>query len=359
MAKILSYTAALEQILTAFKNQFPDADIAPGSVVYALATAQAAAVAGLYHHQDYIMRQILPDSAEGQYLDRHAYIEGLVRKPAEPAGGTVTLSGQNGTVVPSGLSMAAADGTLFNSLAGGTIAAGVLAVSTQALKGGVAGNIASGAKLTLQSPPPGIDSAALSAPAFTGGSDVESDTALRARVLDKRRKPPAGGNANDYRAWALEMTGVADTFVYPLRLGLGSTSVVVLTSGSGGARIPAQGLLDLVTAHLNDVRPVACPILQVFGPTAKPQAVTTTIAIASGFTFATVQARVVAAITDYIGQLAPLETLRLSKLFRVIMTIEGVDNCAITVPGNDVAASDLGGTSVEMITPGAITVTLA
>lgn len=358
MANILSYQETLDAILTEYKNQLPDADVSPGSVAYALAAAQAAAVAGLYNHQDYISRQILPDTAT-DYLDRHAYIEGLSRKPGNTAAGTVTLTGQNGTVAASGLELAAPDGTLFTTLAGGTIALGVLTIASHAQIAGAAGNIPAATKLTLQMPPPGIDAAALSATAFTGGSDVESDADLRARILTKRRKPPAGGNANDYRAWALEVPGAADAIVYPLRLGLGSVSVVALTSGSGSARIPAQPLIDSVASHINEVRPVGCSIMQVFGPTAKPANVTATITLTAGYTFALVQFSVVAALTDYVGQLAPLATLHRSQLFRIIMGIDGVADCAITVPAADVTAADAGGTSIEMITPGAITVTQA
>lgn len=358
MAKILSYSETLVSILTAFKNQWPDADVSPGSVIYAHAVAQAAAVAGLYSHQDYIARQILPDTATDT-LDRHASIDGLARKPASAAAGTVTVAGQNGTVVASGLEMAAPDGSLFITLAGGTIAGGVLTVAAQAQTGGAAGNIASASKLALQSPPPGIDAAATAATAFTGGADAESAADLRQRILAKRRKPPAGGNANDYRAWALEVAGVDDAVIYPLRLGLGSVSVVVLASGVGSARIPAQPLINSVIAHINAVRPVGCPILQVFGPTAKPTAITAAITLVNGYAFAAVQAAVITAITDYTGQLAPLATLHRSQLFRIIMGIDGVADCAITAPAADVAAADTGGTSIEMITPDAITVTQA
>lgn len=358
MAQILSYQETLASILTAFKNQWPDADVSPGSVLFATAAAQAAAVAGLYSHQHHLGREILPDTATAT-LDRHAYIEGLARKPASAAAGSVTLTGQNGTVVAAGLEMAAPDGWLFVTRAGGTIALGVLTIAAQAQTAGAAGNIPSASKLALQSPPPGIDAAATAAAAFTDGTDAESNADLRSRILTKRRKPPAGGNANDYRAWALEVAGVNDAVIYPLRLGLGSVSVVVLASGSGSARIPAQPLIDSVIAHINAVRPVGCPILQVFGPTAKPTAVTAAITLVNGYAFAAVQSAVIAAVADYAARLAPLATLRRSQLFRIIMEIDGVGDCAITTPAADVTALDTGGTSIEMITPGAITVTQA
>jgi uncharacterized phage protein gp47/JayE len=73
----------LNNLLTDYKNQFPEADISQGSLVFIKSACYASALWGLYQHQDWIARQILPDSADSEYLDRHAWVRGLERKLEE------------------------------------------------------------------------------------------------------------------------------------------------------------------------------------------------------------------------------------------------------------------------------------
>ncbi len=63
------------------------------------ASAVASAADGLYHHQNWIARQILPDTADPENIERHAALRGLTLKPATRAAGTLTLT-TNGAVSP-------------------------------------------------------------------------------------------------------------------------------------------------------------------------------------------------------------------------------------------------------------------
>ena len=352
-----SYPDILAAILTDYANLIPGADTSPGSDIYARAAALASTVWGAYNHQNYISRQILPDTCDSATLDRHAAIHGLSRLAPSFASGTIACTGSpDGTAIPAGTIFTTGDGTTFISTANTVIAGGTAAVAASAVTAGISGNIPNGTALTVQNPPPGINSTATPQTAFTGGTDRESDSALLTRLLNRLQAPPAGGNANDFRQWALTVPGVTDAMVFPLRLGLGSTSVVVLTGGTGAARIPGSGLITAVTDYINSVRPVGNQILQVFGPTAQSQAVTVGIHLAAGYSFTPVQAQVSAAITAYLGSLMPLQTMYISRLMAVVMTVPGVAYCTITTPAADVVAADGGGTAVYMIVPGAITV---
>ncbi|WP_230478800.1 baseplate J/gp47 family protein [Kingella kingae] len=64
-----------------------------------------------------------------------------------------------------------------------------------------------------------------------GGTDAESDASLLARLLERLRRPPAGGNQYDYKNWALSVDGVSSAYVYPLRRGLGTVDIAI-TSGN-------------------------------------------------------------------------------------------------------------------------------
>ncbi|MBI3677401.1 MAG: baseplate J/gp47 family protein [Proteobacteria bacterium] len=356
-----TYNDVLSSILTDYSNLIPGADTTPGSDIHARAAALAAAVWGAYNHQEWIARQILPDTCDSATLDRHAAIHGLSRKPVASASGTVLLTGQDGTVVPTGTFFVTADGIAMTSSAPGTIGVpttGQGSVSATAAPGGVVGNIAGTAALTVQNPPPGLNSSAFTKNnSFSGGTDAESDASLKARLLDKLQKPPAGGNKNDYRQWALSVPGVADAMVFPLRLGFGSTSVVIMGPGSGAARIPSNStLITDVSNYINSVRPVGNQIFQVFWPAVQPVDVTVGVHLGAGYSFATVQAQVSAAVNSYVGSLMPLETLRLSRLTSIAMGIDGVDNAVVSAPPADVVAPDNGGVIVMMIVPGVIAV---
>ncbi|MBI5598660.1 MAG: baseplate J/gp47 family protein [Deltaproteobacteria bacterium] len=351
-----SYADILDAILTDYANQIPGADISEGSDIYVRASVLASVLWGIYQYQFWIARQVFPDSADSDELERHAAIRGLSRKQATMASGTVTLTGTDGTVVDIGVTLKTSDDVSFETTTGGTITLGVLDVTAQAVEGGSSGNLPASTSLTIQDPPAGVDSSASNALAFTGGTDKEADADLLSRLLDIIRQPPAGGNESDYKQWALEVTGVDAAYVYPLRLGLGSVTVVPLVAGSGSSRIPTQTLVDSVTTHIDALRPVSVKIFQVLAPTAKTQAVTATIKVASGYTFSQVQPWVEDAITAYLNIMQPGEILYKSKLERVISDVEGVDDRSLTVPAANVTPANSGST-IEMICPGTLTIT--
>lgn len=351
-----TYDEIRSALLADYQNQIAGADVSEGSDIYVKASVLASAIWGLYQHQKYIARLVFPDMADADDLDHHASIRGLSRKQATKASGTVTLTGTNDTVVASGLSLTTSDGTEFETTTGGTIAAGILDVTAQANVGGVAGNIAINTSLTVQDPPAGCNSAATAKITFTGGTDNESDPDLLTRLLDKIRQPPAGGNSNDYKQWALEVAGVDIADVYPLRRGIGTVDVIILKSGTGAARIPDQTLIDSVTAYIDSLRPVTVKDILILAPTAKSQAVTASIAVSPGYTFAQVQPWVETAITNYLNEMAALEVLYKSKVESVISDVEGVADRSVTDPaGNITPASNWD--SIEVIVPGVITIT--
>lgn len=352
-----TYDELRDALLTDYANQMSGADTSAGSDIYIRSAATASALWGLYQYQGWIARQVFPDTADSSELEHHASIRGLTRKAATMASGTITLTGTNGTIVDTGLTLTTTDGVTFTLTTGGTIASGTLVVTAQATVGGVSGNIAINTALTVQDPPAGLTSSTSATVAFTGGTDTETDAALLSRLLDIIRRPPAGGNANDYKQWAMSITGVADVYVYPTRRGLGTVDLVILKSGDGAARIPAQGLLDSVSAYVETVRPITVKSLLYLAPTALAQAITATIKPASGYTFSQVQGWVVTALTEYLNGMNPMEVLYKSKIERVISDVEGVDDRSVTVPSANVAPTDDGVYAVQMITPGTLTIT--
>src|SRR5215471_11736489 len=113
---------------------------------------------------DWLALQLLPDTAETEWLDRHGVIwltnaDGSKgRKMASLAQGTVTATGTEGIIVPiaSGLN---SFGVSYETLEEMTIGSGPTEVAVRAITPGAQGNQIEGAQLTFVSPPAGVDGA--------------------------------------------------------------------------------------------------------------------------------------------------------------------------------------------------------
>lgn len=83
MAFERSFDEILAAILTDFRNIFPSVDTSQGSLAYMKAAGYASALWGLYRYQEWISRQIFPDTADTEALEHHAWVRGLTRTAGE------------------------------------------------------------------------------------------------------------------------------------------------------------------------------------------------------------------------------------------------------------------------------------
>ena len=174
------------------------------SVEGVLVRAMAVASYALHEHLDFISKQILPDTAEVEYLARHAALWGIERRAATPAGGSVQFTGTDGAVIPAGTSLRRNDDYRFETVADATIAGGVAVVGIVAAEPGAAGDTPIAGKITLISPIAGVQSQGAviddgEGNGLTSGADTEGDEDLRSRVLARIQQPPMGGAEHDYR----------------------------------------------------------------------------------------------------------------------------------------------------------------
>lgn len=204
---------------------------------------------------DWLAKQLMPDTAETAWLDRHASIwltQG--RKTATFASGVLNVTGVNGTVLPSGSLL---NGGAFQTTQAITIGTGPTPVNVVALIAGRTGLIV-GSGMSFSSTITNVDSGGVIA-TFTDGIAEESDDELRVRVLFRIRQPPMGGDANDYVAWATEVPGVTRAWAAPNEMGVGTITVRFMMDNlrlsAGG--IPTAGDIATVRAHLDLKRPVA------------------------------------------------------------------------------------------------------
>ena len=327
-----------------------DARLWPNNIAVS-AKVMAGAAFEVLGFLEYISRQINKATAEGQWLERHAYDYGLARLSAAAAEGQVLIRADTGVAVSPGLVLTRADGQIYDTLTGGVATAavsppsgapaGAVTVTVRAREPGRAGNTYPAVALTITSPPERVYATAeVSATGLGGGADIEGDEGLRARLLFRLRNPPHGGAAHDYVIWTREIAGVTRVYVDPVSVANGRLSVGVLflmddTYANG---IPQAADVSRVAAYLDALRPAGA-LLDVAAPVAVPVNITITSLTPDT---ASVRDAVRSELADLFRHDMPVSTLsapytlRLSKLWEAISLASGEDSHTMTLPAADV-----------------------
>jgi uncharacterized phage protein gp47/JayE len=300
---------------------------------------------GLYGFIEWLSDQIIYDTAELEYLERWCSIWGISRKVATVATGTVTFAVQAGSVVPLGTLLQALDGVQYQTTADATITAPTATAPVAAVLAAAAGNRATGQSLSLVSPVVGVQTTA-TAGELSGGADVETDDALRARLLARIQQPPHGGASYDYSTWVLEVSGVTRAWVYPAELGFGTVTVRFVRD-LDATPIPDAGEVAAVQAYIDARRPVTAQVTVV-----APAAVPINFQI-QGLTPSntTVQAAVQAELLDLLlREAVPGGTVLLSHIRAAISAAAGETDYVLVAP-----AASVTNTTGNMSTMGTIT----
>lgn len=249
----------------------------PNSALRIMSDANAGLAFLTILYLQWLSEQFLPDTADAEWLDRHAQIWLGGRKAASYAEGfaAVTGAGEIASVLPAGTQVSATtdDGSfLFETTEDRTITGTATNVPVKALLPGPGSNLPDGTTMALAIS--GIGEA--TALSVTGGADVETDEELRDRVLFRIRKPPMGGDADDYVAWALEVPGVTRAWCAPNEMGIGTVTVRIMcdelraTSDVMTNGFPLSGDIEAVRAHLDTKRPVCVKDFFVEAPIPEP-----------------------------------------------------------------------------------------
>lgn len=175
------------------------------------------------------IKLIFPQWAYGVWLDYHAQLRGVERKRANQSSGTLLVTGVEGTEIPAGFQFATpanvstvSSSVLFRAteattLSGEKDAQNLVSVSIEieAASGGTLGNVAADTVKLMVTPLSGISY--ISNPeAITGGTEEETDSDLRERVLEAIRYGVSYTGCNaDYIRWAKEVPAVGYVIVDP------------------------------------------------------------------------------------------------------------------------------------------------
>jgi len=278
---LISLRDRRQQVRDDVATHLPGADATvPNSVLRVVGDAQANLTHDNDLHLDWVARMMMPDTAEGEFVERWANIwlpQG--RKGAGYSVGLITVTGVNGAALPSGTEITAdvidaagrAVSIAFEVRAGITLAGTSGAAEITALAGGVLHNLDEGAALAFVNPPAGIDGVAtVAAPGLAGGADAETDPELIERYIDRIQEPPHGGARHDYEQWMLEVPGVTRAWAAS-EMGIGTVTCRFMMdsvrASFGG--FPQSEDLAVVAAYLDGLRPVSVADLFVTAPIAQ------------------------------------------------------------------------------------------
>lgn len=311
-----------------------------------LARALAGAAHTLHGHADFLSKMLFVVSAEAEFLEKKATERGLTRTAAVKATGSIQFTGTNGTSITSGTRVQDANGVEYITDSTHVISSGVANINATCSLAGAVGNIPVSSAMSLLSPIAGISASATSYTAFTGGSDVETDTALRSRILFNIQNPGNGGNIADYENWSREVAGVERAWVFPNNLGPGTVGVVITALGSDP--LPSGGLVDSVQANIDTKKPVTAEV--TVSPIVKVN-FRLTVAI-TPYNTTTIAALKASLATLLEAESAPGGTILLSHIRDAIMNA-GLSNYSLTglYAGGSVSIADIVSTGFNYLVP--------
>ena len=226
----------------------------------------------MYSAIDFGRKQIFTETAETLYLERRGRLFDIYRKLATYATGMVQFTWESVTTIPAGTLLQDGAGNQFETTDAVT-SSGYAPIS--AVNTGSAYNLAQGTEFTLVSAIAGV-SGATATSAITGGTDAESDESLRARILARTQKPPRTGTADDYVAWAKEVSGVTRAWCYPREMGAGTVTVRIMSDGLTPDGFPTESLIAATQAYISSKTDVLATTY-VESPIAQPVDFTLTI----------------------------------------------------------------------------------
>jgi len=321
----------IDRAISDFEFELPNGDVRiKGSTTFATALMHAKGTHTVYGYLDYIAKQILPSTADEEFLVIHGDVRNVTRKKHAKAKGSVQFTGTNGSTIIIGTVIQRSDGEQFSTDSQVTISGGEATVSVTALLGGTSGNTSSGSILSLTSTIAGVNSGStVQSGDIAAGADVENLELWRGRIVARWRNPVLYGKTEDYVEWALEVPGVTRAWCIPQRSGLGTVGLTFVNDDGtvSSSIIPNSAKVTEVQDYINNVQP-ADTIVTVYTPVAVT--LSPTISLTPNTT--TVQSAVQAELKDLILRKgAPSSTLYLAEINEAISVSPGETNHVLTV----------------------------
>lgn len=282
------------------------------------------------------LKAAMPQYSYGEYLDSIAQGNGLERKEATYATGTISVTGDAGTVIPIGAvfsteSSAGIESIDFATTAEATIPEeGTVDIPIRCTEAGTNGNIPIGTIILKSSDLPDGITSVTNTSATKGGTDEESDDALRKRIEDVEQSKGVShvGSKADYKRWAEEVDGVGEAIIIPAQDNSG-TVTIILTDANGN---PAS--TDLCTAVYNHIMGVkqdqsdrlvnVNASLVVIAPVLVEVAVSATLELAGDKSLNEIKNAFMAALNEYLLTASDEGEVKYSRICSILLSTSGV-----------------------------------
>lgn len=208
-----SFDEILNEAVTEAKNILgDDVDLRDETILKQMLVTMSLAESKRWDILEDIYNSISVTTATNTGLDYAVKFQGIRRKEAVKAEVTITISGDDGTFINTGIVAQTEDEVKFESITTGEISGGSVDVDFRALIAGADGNVAANTITELETPISGVTSLTNASQA-TGGLEKETDDSLRTRYLESLAKG-GGSTANAIRATILSTSGVTDAIVF-------------------------------------------------------------------------------------------------------------------------------------------------
>ncbi|MCD7873128.1 MAG: baseplate J/gp47 family protein [Clostridiales bacterium] len=214
----LTYNEILNEMKTAFYNESGEA-VKELSDLELRFKAVASEIYSVCANADFVLKQAFVQTATGEYLENHAELRGITRKTPSKANGMlefyISEPSEKDIQIPSGTVCSVKNNPLiqFATVEKGIIPAGELSVKINALALANGEEFNTGADtVTVMVNPPEYIEGVKNEYAFTGGSDYESDEALRQRVISSYSVLNNAVNAGSVCELILTLDEVLDAY---------------------------------------------------------------------------------------------------------------------------------------------------
>ena len=338
----------VDRIVSDFQTRITGAtSLLRRSTLNIIAKINAGAFHLLYEYLDYQARQLFITTADEAGLETHASEYGITRNAAVAATGSGAVTGTNGSLIASGTELQSTDDQIYEVDEDVTIAAGVGTVDFTAVVAGSDGNDDAGITLSFVNPIVGVSTdVTVDSDGIVGGTDIETDAALRLRVLARKRQPPHGGAASDYENWALEVSGTTRAWCIPQYNGAGTVGLAFVRDDDDTI-IPTSTLRDAMETYIIEHEDPASGVTVGIPVTAEPGfyvIVMTELAVDFNISIYPNTAAVQAAVQTQLEELilnegGPEQTLYLSRISEAISNTTGEQRHTLTTPASDTTAA--------------------
>lgn len=293
------------------------------------------------------LKIMFPMWAMDYWLDLHARGKGLTRKPANPASGSLIITGVSGTTIPAGFKFAAPaigdqPAIEYETEEKYTIGeGGTVEVHVTATEPGTTGNVPAGTISIMMTPIKGI-TAITNPEKITGGAEQESNDELRGRIdeLDAASEASFVGSDGDYKRWAEEVPGVGTALVMAEWAGPGTVKVIIIDANGQPAN------LSIITEVYNNIMqpdnrlqrkaPIGATVT-ITAPTARTIDYSFTLELESTETEITVLDRFKEQLQAYYIEAKKEGVVRYTRIGSILTSTSGVkDYTGLTVNGGTV-----------------------